>query len=128
MSDQAFDVAIIGGGLAGCAAAIHLAKHGHHVVLFEAQSYPHHKVCGEFLSPECGLLLDDLGLTPALQAIKPALIHSVSIIAPNGVTWTNALPGSGIGISRYALDNLLAEQVRSCGVNVRTSTTVNDVQ
>ncbi|MEP6985356.1 MAG: NAD(P)/FAD-dependent oxidoreductase [Chloroflexota bacterium] len=128
MSDQRFDVAIIGGGLAGCSAAIHLAQRGHSVALFEAQKYPHHKVCGEFLSPECGALLADLGLSAGLQALKPALIHTANIIAPNGTTWTNALPGAGIGISRYALDNLMAEQARACGVNLMTSTSVTDVQ
>ena len=128
MSDHSFDVAIIGGGLAGCSAAIRLAGYGHSVVLLEAQSYPHHKVCGEFLSPECGALLDELGLTSALQAVKPALIHTATITAPNGTTWKNALPGAGIGISRYTLDTLMAEQARACGVNLRTSTTVTDVQ
>jgi len=128
MSAESFDVAIIGGGLAGCSAAIHLAQGGHRVILFEAQSYPHHKVCGEFLSPECGVLLVDLGLTAALQAVNPALIHTASIIAPNGTTWTNALPGAGIGISRYALDHLMAKQARACGVQVLTNTSVTDVR
>lgn len=128
MSDQPLDVAVIGGGLAGCAAAIHLAKRGNEVALFEAQSYPHHKVCGEFLSPECGVLLADLGVMPALQALGPALIDTVNIVAPNGTTWRNSLPGNGIGISRYALDHLLVEQARASGVRVQTNTTVQDVQ
>lgn len=128
MSEQQFDVAVIGGGLAGCSAAIRLAQHGKSVVLCEAQSYPHHKVCGEFLSPECGVLLNELGLTAALQATKPAQIQSASIIAPNGTTWTTAFPVASIGISRYALDNLMAERAIDCGVNVRTTTTVTDVQ
>jgi len=128
MSDQRFDVAIIGGGLAGCSAAIRLAQRGHSVALLEAQNYPHHKVCGEFLSPECSVLLADLGLSPALQATKPSLIHTVSITAPNGSTWTSALPGAGIGISRYSLDNLMAEQARACGVELHTGTTVSEVE
>ncbi len=128
MSEQHFDVAVIGGGLAGCSAAIRLAQYGKSVVLCEAQSYPHHKVCGEFLSPECGILLKELGLTAALQAVKPAQIHSASIIAPNGTTWTNTFHGAGIGISRYTLDHLMAEQAITCGVNLRTTTTVTDVQ
>ena len=128
MSDQQFDVAIIGGGLAGCSAAIRLAQHGQKVVLCEMQTYPHHKVCGEFLSPECNMLLADLGLSAALQAVKPASIHTANIITPDGTTWTNALPGHGMGISRYALDYIMAEQARTCGVNLRTSTTVTDVQ
>jgi menaquinone-9 beta-reductase len=128
MSDQHFDVAIIGGGLAGCSSAIRLAQHGQRVVLCEMQTYPHHKVCGEFLSPECTVLLADLGLSAALQAVKPALIHTANIIAPDGTTWTSALPGIGIGISRYTLDNIMAEQARAFGVHLLTSTTVTDVQ
>lgn len=128
MSGKVFDVAVVGGGLAGCSASIHLAKRGHQVVLFEAQRYPHHKVCGEFLSPECSVLLDKLGLSTALQAAKPALIDTVSITAPNGTTWTSALPGAGIGISRYTLDRLMVEQAQACGVAVRSGTRVTDVQ
>jgi len=37
-------VAIIGGGLAGLTAAIHLCQQGKNVVLFEKNSYPKHKV------------------------------------------------------------------------------------
>jgi flavin-dependent dehydrogenase len=128
MNEQPFDVAIIGGGLAGCSAAIHLAKREHNVVLLEAQTYPHDKVCGEFLSPECNGLLANLGLTAALEAVRPAIIDTVSIIAPNGTMWTSTLPGKGLGISRYTLDELMAEQARAYGVHLRTTTTVTDVQ
>ena len=71
MTERLFDVAVIGGGVAGCAAAIQLAQKNLRVVLCEAKSYPHHKVCGEFLSPECTRLLDSLGLTTAM--IGPTL-------------------------------------------------------
>jgi len=128
MSEQPFDVAIIGGGLAGCAAAIHLAGQNQRVVLCEAKTYPHHKVCGEFMSPECGVLLDELGLTTALQAAQPASIQRVAIIAPNGTTWESKLPGAALGISRYTLDHLMAERARACGVDFRDLTTVMQVQ
>lgn len=128
MTAQQADVAVIGGGLSGCAAAIHLAKRGYHVALFEAQTYPHHKVCGEFLSPECGRLLDDLGLSTDLQSAGAAQIKTVRIITPNGTVWSSPLPAAGIGISRYTLDKLLVDQARRCGVDVHTGTAVNDVQ
>jgi flavin-dependent dehydrogenase len=48
-----YEVAIVGGGLAGLSAAISLARLGHSVVLFEKEKYPFHKVCGEYLSMEC---------------------------------------------------------------------------
>src|SRR5690349_4965480 len=124
MSDSTYDVAIIGGGIAGCAAAIQLARSNQRVILFEAKNYPHHKVCGEFLSPECATLLHDLGLTDAIQAAKPASIHRVVITAPNGISWETELPGKAIGISRYTLDSLMAAQARTCGVDFRDSTTV----
>jgi flavin-dependent dehydrogenase len=120
-----YDVAIIGGGLAGCSAAITLAQHGRRVALFESKGYPHHKVCGEFLSPECLHYLDDLGVTPALRALQPAPVDTVAISAPDGTCWQTHLPG--LSISRYHLDRLLAERARSLGVALHTSSTVTQV-
>jgi flavin-dependent dehydrogenase len=124
---EMFDVAIVGGGIAGCAAAIELARKNLRVVVFETKSYPHHKVCGEFLSPECTILLDELGLTAAIRSVKPTAIDTVCITAPDGTSWQSKLPGTAIGLSRYTLDNLMAEQARGCGVDFRESTTVTQI-
>jgi choline dehydrogenase-like flavoprotein len=48
---------IIGGGVAGCAASIELARKGRSVTLIEREPTPRHKVCGGFLS---GDSLEDL--------------------------------------------------------------------
>jgi flavin-dependent dehydrogenase len=45
-------ITIIGGGPAGSAAAILLARQGYDVVLLEKDRFPRHKLCGEFLSLE----------------------------------------------------------------------------
>ena len=45
-------ITIVGGGLAGLTAAIHLSKIGYSVTLIEKNSYPKHKVCGEYISNE----------------------------------------------------------------------------
>jgi menaquinone-9 beta-reductase len=123
-----FDVAVIGGGLAGCCAAIHLARHGWKVVLLEARTYPHHKVCGEFLSPECAILLDDLDVMPALNACQPVAINIAEITAPSGASWTSRFPAPAIGISRAALDAILADQCRACGITVIEGAAVRGVQ
>jgi menaquinone-9 beta-reductase len=127
MTESLFDVVVVGGGVAGCAAAIQLAQRGWKVILCEAGHYPKHKVCGEFLSPECSVLLNELGLTAAIEAVKPLPIHTVAITAPDGTTWETRLPGAGLGISRYRLDWLMAEQARRCGVELREQTTVSNV-
>src|SRR5437763_1811893 len=59
-SPGTFDVAIIGAGPAGCAAAIAAARAGASVHLLERGPYPRHKVCGEFVSPEALALLREL--------------------------------------------------------------------
>ena len=53
---------VIGGGLAGSAFAIELARQGRPVVVFEKTTGQHHKVCGEFLSAEAQNLLARLGV------------------------------------------------------------------
>ena len=52
---------IIGGGLAGAAAAARLAQRGAPPLLLEREAGAHDKICGEFLSVEAGRHLDALG-------------------------------------------------------------------
>jgi flavin-dependent dehydrogenase len=58
------DNLVIGGGLAGSMAAIRLAAAGRQVTLLEKESCAHHKVCGEFLSPEAVGYLNQVGINP----------------------------------------------------------------
>ena len=60
MSKQA-DVIVIGAGVAGTSCALQLAKQGHRTILLDRQSFPRHKTCGEFMSPETKEMLDYLG-------------------------------------------------------------------
>lgn len=60
------DVAIIGAGPAGSAAAILLATCGHRVVLCEKEAYPHFKI-GESLLPHSLELFDRLGIREELE-------------------------------------------------------------
>ena len=127
MSGQSYDVAIAGGGPAGCSAAIRLAQRGANVVLCEARAYPHDKVCGEFLSPECRLLLTWLGLDDLLAGLGAVRIDTASLASPDGVTWETPFPAPGWGLSRRVLDAALAERARAAGVEVRTDTSVLDI-
>src|ERR1700686_5020368 len=63
---------VIGGGLAGSAFAIALARQGRPVIVLEKTTGAHHKVCGEFLSAEAQALLVRLGLDVWQLGARPA--------------------------------------------------------
>ena len=44
---ERYDIAIIGAGPAGCAAALGLGKSGHRIALIDKASFPREKVCGD---------------------------------------------------------------------------------
>tara|TARA_R110002050_G_scaffold56512_1_gene127031 strand:+ start:131952 stop:133091 length:1140 start_codon:yes stop_codon:yes gene_type:complete len=98
-----YDTIIIGGGLAGLTAAIHLSQKNHRVLIFEKQKYPNHKVCGEYVSNEIIPYLNTLGVTLP-NAVD---IDTLQFSTIQGNSITTKLPLGGKGISRYAFDYLL---------------------
>lgn len=106
-------IAIIGGGLAGLTAAIHLSKAGKSVILFEKNTYPKHKVCGEFISNEVLPYLEEMGLN--IELLQPTHINRTSISINSGKSISANLPLGGFGISRYKLDNYLYEKAKEFG-------------
>lgn len=120
-----YDVAIIGGGLAGLSLAIQCANTGYSVVLFEKESYPFHKVCGEYISMESWNHLQQLGLP--LQEWNLPIIKHLTLSDAKGKLYNFDLPLGGFGISRYKLDEALYKIALENGVNVLTETKVNDI-
>ena len=96
MSAPVLDAVVVGGGPAGCSAAIHLAMRGARVALLEAQRYPHDKLCGEFLSPECAGMLDLLGMSERLAELGGVLIHSLKLTTADQNAWECRLPAPAI--------------------------------
>ena len=124
-ANASYDIAIIGGGLAGLALSIQCVKAGYKVVLFEREKYPFHKVCGEYISHESWNFLQELGVP--LSDMQLPQISRVLISAPNGKFMEHRLPLGGFGISRYTLDYTLAGIARKEGVDVQEDTRVMDV-
>ena len=124
-SETIYDIAIIGGGLAGLTLSIQCARAGYRVILFEREKYPFHKVCGEYISHESWNFLQELGVS--LSDMNLPQINKVLISAPNGKCIKQTLPLGGFGISRYTLDFMLANIAYKEGVVVREDTRVMDV-
>ncbi|MFL5742870.1 MAG: NAD(P)/FAD-dependent oxidoreductase [Flavisolibacter sp.] len=120
-----YDAAIVGGGLAGLAAAIGLRKKGWSVVLFEKEKFPFHKVCGEYVSLESWNFLESIGLP--LSKMNLPIIDHLLLTAPNGKSFNTTLPQGGFGISRYRLDSLLSGIAEDHGVHLAVQTKVEDI-
>jgi flavin-dependent dehydrogenase len=118
------DVIIIGGGLAGLTAAIHLSKKGLKVTVIEKSVYPRHKVCGEYVSKEILPYLQWLD-ADVLQ-LNPVNITSFEFTTGKRRAAIAKLPLGGFGISRYTLDNFLYKIAVANGCTVLKET-VTDV-
>jgi len=124
-NDIVFDVAIIGGGLAGLTLAIQLAAKSLKVVLFEKEEFPFHKVCGEYISMESWGYLERCGIE--LANMELPIIKQLHVTSPNGNLVAHKLDLGGFGISRYTLDSKLADVARENGVVLFENTKVDDV-
>ena len=119
------DILLIGGGLAGLAAALDLAGRGHRVAVVERKQYPFHKVCGEYVSNEVLPYLRRLGADPA--ELAPAAISQFLLSSPGGRTLNSRLDLGGFGVSRYLLDDFLYQRGLARGVTFHLKSTVTDV-
>jgi flavin-dependent dehydrogenase len=108
-------IVVIGGGLAGAAAATDLARSGRQVTVLEREAQPHEKVCGEFLSVEACQDLERLGLSPERLGGVP--IDRVRV--HHGLTTVeSALPFLARGLSRAVLDEALLELAATAGAEI----------
>ena len=110
------EILIIGGGLAGLTAALHLNKVGLKVTLIEKDTYPQHKVCGEYISNEVSPYFEWLGLN--IENLAPALISHLLFTSPLGKSIQTKLPLGGFGLSRYTIDHYLYTELIRRKVNI----------
>ena len=115
-----YDVAIIGGGLAGLTSALHLSKCNKRILLIEKNEYPKHKVCGEYISNEVLPYLNSLGIDPVKEGAKE--IDQLELSTVKSKTIRGELPLGGFGMSRYFLDELLAKKALENNVVIHQDT------
>lgn len=107
-------VHIVGGGPAGSAAAVAALSEARSVHIFEKSSFPRHKVCGEFLSPEIAPLLESLGIWQEFLRLRPVPIRR-TILHFGARSTQSQLPDGAFGLSRYEFDRLLFEKAIALG-------------
>jgi flavin-dependent dehydrogenase len=121
-----YDLAVIGGGPAGCAAAIIAARNGARVLLLERGRFPRHKVCGEFVSAESLDLLNHL--LPGAQTLisQATQIRKARVFLDGQIVHANVTPAAA-SISRYDLDAALWNTCLAAGVPAVAETAVHKV-
>ena len=116
------EVVVVGGGPAGSAAAVTLARGGRSVLVVDKAHFPRDKCCGDGLTTMALRLGKRLGLDPKTladwQPVGAAVVHS-----PSGRTVRFPLP-SGNGsyaavVPRTSYDAALLDLARSAGADVQ---------
>jgi flavin-dependent dehydrogenase len=109
-------VVVVGGGLAGAAAACLLSRAGRQALLIEREPRATDKICGEFISAETQEYCRRLGLN--LTALGGHQIFGVRLVYGGSVV-ASPLPAAGLGLSRRILDEAMLNHAARCGAEVR---------
>lgn len=113
-STKPYDVAIIGGSIAGSSLALRLARAGIRTVIFDKEVFPRRKACGEGLSDVALTELSELGLAESLLLQDHARFWGYRCWVGNrSVDIASKMTASpkGYGIQRSILDTLLSHSL-----------------
>ena len=128
------DVAVIGGGPAGCAAATMLARQGWDVVLLERERFPRDHV-GESLLPASMPILEELGAMDAVQGAGFLPKHGATMVwgrDPEPWSWhfreTSVQYPHAYQVWRPTFDHILLDNARVHGVDIREGHRVSAVE
>ena len=123
-SENPVDVLIIGGGPAGSAAAITLARAGRRVTVVDKAAFPRDKCCGDGLTTGALRVLEHLGLNPAAVP-SWTVVDDVWLRSPSGREVQLRLPdratsGQFSAVARRVdLDAALLDLARQAGAEIR---------
>lgn len=126
VTKQVCDVAVIGGGPAGSATALFLARAGYEVILFDREAAPRPKPCGEYLTPGAvGLLRDLLGVLPQMQAGGAVPISRETVVPHDGRAFGGET--EAMACPRTVTDMVLRNAARLAGVQVHEDVSVQSI-
>lgn len=117
------DVIVVGAGPAGSAAAAHLARAGHDVLLLDRARFPRPKVCGDGLTPRA---VRELALLEVATPKDEGWVRTRGLRLVGGgmrmtMPWPEVpgLPSHGLVRTRTDLDDTLVRHAIACGGRLR---------
>jgi flavin-dependent dehydrogenase len=134
VTNGSYDVAVVGGGPAGAAAATLLQRRGHRCAVLEGSAFPRYHI-GESLIPHTYGVLDRLGLLPQLRASHFPKKYSIRFVSPTGheslpFYFFETIAGERAQtwqVERSEFDQLCLDNARANGVEVHMSTKAEEV-
>lgn len=132
MTNRTYDVAVIGAGPGGSAAATYLSFSGLKTILLDKSEFPRDKTCGDGLSPRALAVLQDMGLLEQIQQVGYHVTH-MGLAAPSGDSFSEPIPQLKEAppyatiVPRLTLDNIIRERAEKAGAEFRR-TTVKDIE
>jgi flavin-dependent dehydrogenase len=115
---------IVGGGLAGAATAIGLARAGLPHLLVERSRETGDAICGGFLSWRTLETLAGLGIDPDM--LNPDRVTRARIFAGNRRAEA-ALPHPAVSVTRHRLDTVMLDEAERLGTPVERGVTVREI-
>jgi menaquinone-9 beta-reductase len=123
------DVAVVGGGPSGAAAAHYLATRGHSVLVCEKKDFPREKTCGDGLTPRAVRELEGMGLGRELFAwerVRGLRVHAagrtLELAFPKLDVWCDY----GLVKPRKDLDQIVLNHAEAAGAKVLYATQVKE--
>ena len=122
---QTYDCVVVGAGPAGAAAAYHLAKRGHQVLLLEKESLPRYKPCGGGVSPMVAQWFD-FDFSPAISLRVNQIRYTWKMGDP--ILADMDLADPVWMVRREIFDHFLVKQAQAQGAELRDHTAVEGIQ
>jgi geranylgeranyl reductase family protein len=128
-----YDVAVVGAGPGGSAAAYYLARSGLDVLLLDKFSFPRDKTCGDALTPRALRVLDEMGILDELLRVGHRL-DGIELIAPKGHSVAAPVPKKDgrtdyvLIVPRLILDHIILQRSVTGGAHFESPVRVNGIE
>jgi menaquinone-9 beta-reductase len=123
------DVAIVGAGPGGSAAAHFLSRRGLDVLLLDRSDFPRDKTCGDGLTPRALRVLDQMGILADVTR-RGCRVDAYEVVAPNARKTRAPITAEhgALVIPRLVLDDIILRRATESGARFESHVNVSHVE